>query len=261
MSPLRWLSDAAHPILRWLGPKAVWERREYQRLHGGVEPLLWRPFSYVRDRRLGSVGQYVWHSRQIHGWTRDDEAIRLAQVSQSLPNNAIVVEIGAFLGCSTVLLAGGRKTRGSGEVHAVDPFDASGDAFSQPIYASIRETAEPSLRDRFEQNLTRAGVERWVSVHQMRDQDLVGCWSRPIDLLFLDGNHEYEAVLATYWAWSRFLKPGGILAVHNSRPGYRRATHDGSARLVEERVHAPAYGEIELVDSTTFARKVTDDRP
>ena len=93
----------------------LWERREYQRrLHGVPEPFLWRPFSYVRDRRLGSLGQYVWHSRQIQGWTRDDEAIRLAQVSQSLPADAVVVEIGTFLGCSTVLLAGGRKIRGSG---------------------------------------------------------------------------------------------------------------------------------------------------
>jgi predicted O-methyltransferase YrrM len=204
---------------------------------------------------------YVWYSRQIQGWTRDDEAIRLAQVSHSLPDNAVVVEIGAFLGCSTVLLAGGRKTRGSGEVHTVDPFDASGDAFSQPVYASIRDTTERSLRDRFEQNLVRAGVERWVYVHPMRAEDLVGRWTRPVDLLFLDGNQEYEAVLATYWAWSPLLKPGGILAVHNSRPGYRRETHDGSARLVEGRVRAPAYSEIELVGSITFARKLTDDRP
>jgi predicted O-methyltransferase YrrM len=201
----------------------------------------------------------VWHSRRIPGWTRDDEAVRLAEVSQSLPDNAVVVEIGAFLGCSTVLLAGGRKTRGSGEVHAVDPFDASGDAFSQPIYASIRDAAQLSLRDRFEQNLARAGVEQWVHVHQMRAQDLIRDWTRPVDLLFLDGNQEYEAVLATYLVWSPFLKPGGVLGVHNSRPGYRQETHDGSARLVEERVHAPAYGEVELVGSTTFARKLPDD--
>ena len=33
-------------------------------------------------------------------------------------------QIGSFLGCSTVLLAGARRLRGSGRVHAVDPFDA-----------------------------------------------------------------------------------------------------------------------------------------
>ena len=164
-------------------------RHDRRSLYGKPIPLLMRPFSYLADRhRLGPLGRYVWFSRQVPGWTRGQEAIRLAQVSSSLPENAVVVEIGSFLGCSAILLAGGRKTSGSGEVHCVDPFDGSGDAFSVPIYESIRSAMSKSLRQRFEENLSRAGVRAWVHVHSAHADKAVDHWTRPIDMLFLDGN-------------------------------------------------------------------------
>jgi glycosyltransferase involved in cell wall biosynthesis len=63
-------------------------------------------------------------------------------------------------------------------------------------------------------------------------------------------------VRTTYDGWSPFLKPGAVLVVHNSRPGYRRETHDGSARLVEELIRPPDYGDVRYVGSMTFARKL-----
>jgi predicted O-methyltransferase YrrM len=229
-------------------------------LYGRADSALTLPFSYITDRwRLGPLGRYVWFSRQVPGWTRGSEAIKLAEFSASLPKNAVVVEIGSFLGCSAILLAGGRKIRGSGEVHCVDPFDASGDAFSEPIYQTIRKDSKASLRQRFDENLARAGLSTWVRVHAMQAQEAVRYWVRPIDLLYLDGNQEYDVVVDTYSAWSRFLRPGGILAVHNSRPGYRRATHDGSSRLVEQQVRVPAYRDIQQVGSTTFATRAPHD--
>ena len=51
------------------------------------------------------------------------------------------------------------------------------------------------------------------------------------------------------------MKPGAVLAVHNSRPGYRQESHDGSARLVEELVRPPEFEDVRYVRSMTFARK------
>ena len=39
-----------------------------------------------------------------------------------------------FSGVLRFFLAGSRKLKGSGHVHCVDPFAATGDAFSVPIY-------------------------------------------------------------------------------------------------------------------------------
>src|SRR5262245_48937520 len=103
------------------------------------------------------LDHYIRLSRRIPGWTRGQEAVALAQVSCSLPDDCTVVEIGSFLGGSAVLLAGARKLRGSGKVHCIDPFDASGDAFSRPFYRELQDSLPISLRQRFDENICRAG--------------------------------------------------------------------------------------------------------
>lgn len=156
-------------------------------LYGKPDPLLTLPFSRISDwRRWGPLGKYIWRSRRVPGWTRGPEAARLAQASFALPEHAVVVELGSFLGCSAVLLAGARTLRGSGKVHCVDPFDASGDDFSVPIYREI-QSGGPTLRSRFEDNLERAGVRNRVEIHPFRAEEAVETWSTPIDLLFSTG--------------------------------------------------------------------------
>lgn len=225
-------------------------------LYGSPDPLWMLPFHLRSDLvRLGRLGWTVWQSRRVSGWTRGEEAVRLAKVAYDLAENATIVEIGSFLGCSTILLAGARKLRGSGKVHSIDPFDVSGDAFSVPVYEEILGPRRSSLRSRFERNLSRAGLTPWVEIHQGRATEVAETWSTGVDLLFFDGDQSAEGVRAAYDAWSPFLLPGAVLALHNSRPGYRRESHDGHARLAEDLVRTPEYGDVEHVGSTTFLRK------
>ena len=211
---------------------------------------------------LGAVpglAKYMRLSSQILGWSRGEEAVALALASYGLPEDAIIVEIGSFLGSSAVLLAGARKLRKSGVVHCVDPFDASGDAFSAPIYHQIEESVGGSLRREFDKNIRRAGLAECVVIHNGYDTTVVQGWKIPIDLLFLSGDQSYEAVQTTFRCWSPFLKIGGILAVQNSRQGTEYAeSHDGSARLVSETIHPPQYQFIRCIGSTTFALKLGD---
>lgn len=239
---------ACRPVRSWF------DRRQ---LYGLPDPLVTLPFSYVSDRlRWRALGRYVWRSRTVHGWTRGREAVELARHAFEAPDHAVLVEIGAFLGCSTILMAGARKVRGSGKLHCIDRFDGSGDQFSMPIYRSIADADPRSLRDRFERNVQRAGLIDWVEVHTTDARRNVPVGLGRIDLLFLDGDQSYEAVVETFDTWSPHLQNGGVLALHNSRPGYRLEGHDGHARLAETRVHPPEYAVIGRSDSTTFARKL-----
>src|SRR5262245_36980210 len=114
---------------------------------------------------LDRISEYLDQSTYLPGWYRGEEAQTLALVSHSLPEGAIIVEVGSFLGSGTVLLAGPRKVRGSGLVHCVDPFDCSGDAFSVPVYQNLLAAVGGGrLRQRFEENLARAGIANWVNV-------------------------------------------------------------------------------------------------
>jgi hypothetical protein len=118
---------------------------------------------------------FIQRSEAIPGWTRGEDAEEVVRVSLSLGPDAIIVEIGAFLGSSTVLLAGPRLLRGSGKVHAVDVFDCSGDAFSVPHYQEIlRSIGGGSPRNHFEPNIREAGLSEWVEVHQGRASEIAG---------------------------------------------------------------------------------------
>jgi predicted O-methyltransferase YrrM len=200
------------------------------------------------------LADYIRLSATIPGWTRGKEAAALAQASFDLPDGALAVEIGAFLGSGTALLAGARKLRGSGKVVCVDPFDGSGDEFSVPVYARVGKRLAVSYREQFDRNIRRLGLREWVEVRQGRATEVAAGWSTPIDLLFMDGDQSYAAVTGAYACWSRFLKPGAILALHNSNPRKYHPSHDGHRRLAEEEVRAPRYADIRLVGTTTFAR-------
>jgi predicted O-methyltransferase YrrM len=203
--------------------------------------------------RHGSVGKYIWLSRRVPGFTPQVELAALARWSASLPADATIVEIGSFLGRSAITLAGARKTKGSGKVHCIDAFDASGDPFSVFFYREIKDSMGASLRQQFDANVRAAGLSDWIVAHQADGREYAKSWTEPIDLLFMDADHSYPAVLAVYEGWSKFLRPGGILAVHNTLSQVKG--HDGSRRLVAEKVKPPNYSGITQVLTTTFARK------
>jgi hypothetical protein len=89
---------------------------------------------------LPLLAPYLRASERIPGWFRGEEAEALACAGYSLPGAPVIVEIGSFLGSSTVLVAGSRKVKGSGKLYSVDPFDASGDSYSAPVYRHILDS-------------------------------------------------------------------------------------------------------------------------
>jgi MMP 1-O-methyltransferase len=211
---------------------------------------------------MANLQGYIQISSMIPGWTRNEDAEELARASFSLGKDAIIVEIGAFLGCCTVLLAGARCVRGSGKVHSVDPFDCSGDAFSVPHYRDIvASLGGGSVRDHYEANIQRAGLTPWVQVHQGRAAEVAATWELPIDLLLLDGDQSPQGAREAFDGWVPFLKPGAIIVLRNTRPREYAEGHDGHRRLVVEQIFPPRFTDVRLVGATTFARKAGDYNP
>ena len=206
--------------------------------------------------RYGKFGTYLAYAFPIPSWLNPNESLALAEVCHALPGDAVVVEIGSFLGKSAVVLAGARKLRGSGIVHCVDPFDASGDAFSIPIYRAIADSEALPLRERFQANIARAGLTDWVQIHEGTAESIAVGWIEPIDMLFLDGDQSPEGVRIAYDGWARFLKVGGIIALHNSSERSYHPGHDGHRSLAVSTICPPQYSEICCVDTTTFGRKL-----
>jgi len=211
--------------------------------------------SHIYRLRYGPFGPFLAHGFSIPSWLGRHEGLALASACFALPSNALVVEIGSFLGKSAIMLAGARKTCGNGKVHCVDPFDASGDAFSVSVYREIAATDPRALRLRFQSNIDRAGLTDWVDVHQGSAATIAATWNAPIDLLFLDGDQSPDGARLAYDAWAPFLKVGGILAVHNSNEQVYAPGHDGMRLLATGVVRPPRYTDIRCIESTTFARR------
>lgn len=142
--------------------------------------------------------------RRIDGWLYPEEADWLYEQVKALPDGAIIVEIGAWMGRSTCALAVA-CTGTANRVFTIDTFKGSRE--HQPV--------PPNLRQQLEANLERLGVAKYVTVIQ--DKSLAVArdwkWSEPyIDLVFLDGNHDDTA--ADIRAWRPHVR--GIFAVHDA---------------------------------------------
>jgi len=204
----------------------------------------------VRDGRLG---RFIAAAAAVPGWVQPHEAVALARASRRLPRRAVVVEIGAFLGRSTVLLAGGRRVSGSGTVHTVDTFEAEGDAFSVPYYVAVARLLNCSLREYFDDVLRRSGLAERVVVHEAPSAEVAATWTQPIDMLFFDADQTPEGTRAAYLAWTPHLTRGGLLALHSTLA--REEGHDGPRRLAASEIHPPAWVDVHRVETTVFARK------
>lgn len=212
---------------------------------------------YMLVFKLGidSEKSYIELAKNIPGWVNDAELTAKEKVSFNLPDNAIIVEIGAFLGRSTIVTAGARKLRGSGVVHVVDPFDGSGDEFSIPIYKRIESELDLSLKEQFLANIRKARLQEFVIVHVETAETLAQKWSLPIDMLILDGDQSVDGARRAYDKWFPFLKPGGVLILHNSGERQYEKEHDGHRRIVIESIKPPDFSNSYCIRMTTFAIK------
>lgn len=150
---------------------------------------------------------------KISGWLHPREGATLAKLAR----NKRVLEIGSYLGLSTVCLA-----RSALHVTAVDPHDGRSTA------------AHADTLPEFLGNLESHGV-----------LDRVRCFPEPFgpevipdlgvfDFAFIDGDHSAECVRSDSQRAMRLLKPDGLIAFHD----YASAVDPGVTAVVNEIIAA-----------------------
>src|SRR5262249_3224076 len=131
----------------------------------------------------------------IPGYTRPVELSLLYHLALLGQGPGEVVEIGSYLGRSTVVLARAVADRRGGRVVAVDPHKGWG--------GSPRETDGEFLA-----NVARAGVADHVELVKATSVEGARRWrGDPVRMLFIDATHSYEAVMEDVRAWAPFLAP------------------------------------------------------
>ncbi len=135
------------------------------------------------------------HITGVPGWENAAEQELLYALAQQVPENGLILEIGGEFGMSASLfIKGARETV---RVYTVDLFPGN-------------------LLSDHRANLREAGFADGRSEQiQGASANVILGWHEPIDLLFIDGDHSYEAVLADLNNWTPFVKPGGIVVLHD----------------------------------------------
>jgi predicted O-methyltransferase YrrM len=173
---------------------------------------------------------------ELPGWLTHEEGETLYRLAKACTGSGVIVEIGSWRGKSTTCLGLGSKAGNQVPVFAIDPH------------------SEHTFGD-FEKNMEAAGITDLVTPMPGRSQELAEGFDRPIELLFIDGAHQYDLVLEDFERWVPKVVEGGVVAMHDT------TWFEGPKRVADELIFkSRRFKDARYVfSSTTVARKVAEN--
>lgn len=136
----------------------------------------------------------------VPGWLTEDQARVLYDAAAAVPAGGRIVEIGSHHGRSTILLASGAR---GVTVTAVDPFPDDW------------RYGGPDTQAHFRANTARAGVTGAVELRVATSADYRTRWQGPVNLVYIDGKHDYWTVRDDL-RWAAAVPEGGTVLVHDA---------------------------------------------
>ena len=184
----------------------------------------------------------------VEGWLTDDEGELLFNLARACSGRGAIVEIGSWKGKSTIWLGKGTMAGNRATVWAVDPHTGSEE--HHQAFGKVWTF------DDFRRNIIASGLEGIVVPVLKPSKDAAIEFKSPVELIFIDGSHDYDSVKADFEAWFPKVTEGGIMAFHDSIHG------DGPRRVVEDNVYTSKnFTVARLAGSITYARKVARNSP
>lgn len=193
-------------------------------------PSYKQQFDLLNQKQKNILNE-IPHLEEIEGWLLLAEAIELFDLaSQIKSTNPIICEIGVWKGKSSYIFASALRKR-NGRLYSIDPFDGEGDPASKVTYQEGMKNINATLLKNFKNTMIKYGLCKYIKIIPMLSEKARLKFPEPrIDLLFIDGNHEYESVKKDYELWSHLIPSGGKIVLHDVE-----ATHvDGPKRVMQE---------------------------
>jgi len=144
----------------------------------------------------------------VDGWLHPKEARLLYRLASECRGRGAIVEIGSWKGKSTICLARGSLAGGKASIHAIDPHTGS------PEHA--RAIGVVWTFDEFRRNIENAGMNEMVTPHVDFSSAVAKTFDEPVELIFVDGLHEYEGVKIDFDDWFPKVIEHGHMAFHDS---------------------------------------------
>lgn len=177
---------------------------------------------------IPSTGVPISAVTGVPGWLEDVEEMQLAFYASEVPPGGVIVEIGSEYGRSAAAFLYGCDP--SVKVASVDVFPTD-----HPLVGDLRKA--------FEANLVEAGYADENRVAYRASSEIVAArWKEPIDVLFIDGDHTYAGAKRDILVWKDFVKPGGVMLIHDVAYGpTSHPIHFEVLKAVEETVEVSSW--------------------
>ena len=160
------------------------------------------------QNKVGSYSQVASKVESIEGFMGSGQDAFLFQKIQSLPNDAVIMEIGSFKGRSTVNM-GYACVGTQRKIYCLDTWCGNQKDFHVTDY-----------EDDWKRNIILNGLQDYVSPVKGDSKESLKKWSQlsdgqKVDFIFIDGSHVLEDVFADFQLSFPWLKVGGWVAFHD----------------------------------------------
>lgn len=168
--------------------------------------------------------------------------------------DAMIVEIGCAYGGSSLLFLLGKKDQT--RLHSLDPFIMD----SMDTFQATRDLCYTYVVKALADVGKAERSSVWTLIPDY-SYNVVEGWESSIDVLFIDGDHAYDAVAQDFNQWLPHVRKGGYILFHDSNiePGTPAGTYNkgwpGPSKLVIELEKHPAVNLVEKVHSITVFQK------
>jgi predicted O-methyltransferase YrrM len=195
--------------------------------------------------RRQSIEDVRERAHGIEGWLHDEEGELLYRLARECKGRGAIVEIGSWKGKSTVWLASGSKAGANCPVIAVDPHIGS---------PEHQAGGKVWTFDQFRKNVRDAGVDDVVEPIVKPSVEAARSFDRPVELLFIDGAHDFASVKADLDAWLPKVVDGGVVVFHDT--AFHRGGDNGPRQVVAKYVYrSRMFKDVRHLKSATWGIK------
>lgn len=168
----------------------------------------------------------LWEKCGLRDWITQDEAKYLAEEAERM-ESGVYMEIGVAYGMSLMVV--GQFAKPEVEIYGID-------------------IQNWDLR---KDNLEKMGFSERVNFIHGDSQEEAILWRKPIDLLFIDGDHRYEGTVADLLSWIPHVKAGGRVIMHD----YKEENLDIFKAVNRFVANHRAYSDFQVHDKMYSFRK------
>src|SRR5215813_3549044 len=167
--------------------------------------------SLIREAILTQLGlRDPRNITKVAGHLLEADKDVLSKYAKALNSGSTIVEIGSFLGLSAIIMGNSNHRC---RIICIDPCDLSGEEASAPIYQKDGYQGSRQFR-RLRLNLILYGVR--AQIIRATSQEAIKDFSMRFQLLFVDGDHSYEACSRDVELYGKCLDIGGTLILHDA---------------------------------------------